>query len=187
MGSNNVQAALQMADNAARQVTSSYREWTAFLATAGRFYKYPFPEQLMIYTQRPEATACAEWDFWNQRMRRYIRRGSRGIALIDNSRGKPTLRYVFDVADTDLKDEKGRNPKDDDRLDGRIALPDLTGQRHTIRAGGVQLNVQKEQVNSPVVCEAVTGGGVLHDLTGAVLRPDQGRKIGAGGGFIITN
>ena len=110
MGSNNVQAALQMADNAARQVTSSYREWTAFLATAGRFYKYPFPEQLMIYTQRPEATACAEWDFWNQRMRRYIRRGSRGIALIDNSRGKPTLRYVFDVADTDQKDEKGLNP-----------------------------------------------------------------------------
>lgn len=64
----------------------------------------------MIYTQRPEATACAEWDFWNQRMRRYIRRGSRGIALIDNSQGKPTLRYVFDVADTDQKDEKGRNP-----------------------------------------------------------------------------
>ena len=110
MGSNNVQAALQMADSAARQVTSSYREWTAFLATAGRFYKYPFPEQLMIYTQRPEATACAEWDFWNQRMHRYIRRGSRGIALIDNSRGKPTLRYVFDVADTDQKDEKGLNP-----------------------------------------------------------------------------
>ena len=60
MGNNNVQAALQMADNAARQVTSSYQEWTAFLSTAGRLYKYPFPEQLMIYTQRPEATACAE-------------------------------------------------------------------------------------------------------------------------------
>ena len=64
----------------------------------------------MIYTQRPEATACAEWDFWNQRMRRHIRRGSRGIALLDNSRGKPTLRYVFDVADTDRKDEKALNP-----------------------------------------------------------------------------
>ncbi len=110
MGSNNVQAALQMADSAARQITSSYQEWTAFLATAGRLYKYPFPEQLMIYTQRPEATACAEWDFWNQRMRRHIRRGSRGIALLDNSRGKPALRYVFDVADTDRKDEKALNP-----------------------------------------------------------------------------
>ena len=64
----------------------------------------------MIYTQRPEATACAEWDFWNQRMRRHIRRGSRGIALLDNSRGKPALRYVFDVADTDRKDEKALNP-----------------------------------------------------------------------------
>ena len=64
----------------------------------------------MIYTQRPEATACAEWDFWNQRMRRHIRRGSRGIALLDNSRGKPVLRYVFDVADTDRKDEKALNP-----------------------------------------------------------------------------
>ena len=110
MGNNNIQSALQMADNAARQVTSSYQEWTAFLATAGRLYKYPFPEQLMIYTQRPEATACAEWDFWNQRMRRHIRRGSRGIALLDNSRGKPVLRYVFDVADTDRKDEKALNP-----------------------------------------------------------------------------
>ena len=64
----------------------------------------------MIYTQRPEATACAEWDFWNQRMRRYIRRGSKGIALIDNSRGRPVLRYVFDVADTGRKDKKGLNP-----------------------------------------------------------------------------
>ena len=109
MGNNNIQSALQMADNAARQVTSSYQEWTAFLSTAGRLYKYPFPEQLMIYTQRPEATACAEWDFWNQRMRRHIRRGSRGIALLDNSRGKPTLRYVFDVADTERR-ENGRDP-----------------------------------------------------------------------------
>ena len=56
----------------------------------------------MIYAQRPEATACAEWDFWNQRMRRYIRRGSKGIALIDASQGRPVLRYVFDVSDTCL-------------------------------------------------------------------------------------
>ena len=54
----------------------------------------------MIYAQRPDATACAEWDFWNQRMRRYIRRGSKGIALIDTSRRRPVLRYVFDVSDT---------------------------------------------------------------------------------------
>ena len=77
--------------------------------------------------------------------------------------------------------------KDNDRLGGRIALPDLAGQRHTVRAGGVQLNVQKEQVNSPVVCEAVPGRSVLHNLAGAVLRPDQGCEVGAGWGFIITN
>ena len=110
MANNNLQAALQMADNAARQVTGSYRTWTDFLATSGRLYKYPFQEQLLIYAQRPEATACAEWDFWNQRMRRYIRRGTKGIALIDSSQGRPVLRYVFDVADTVRRDETGLNP-----------------------------------------------------------------------------
>ena len=63
----------------------------------------------MIYAQRPDATACAEWDFWNQRMRQYIRRGSKGIALIDTSRGRPVLRYVFDVSDTGCMDD-GLNP-----------------------------------------------------------------------------
>ena len=75
----------QMAARTAEQITGSYQEWTAFLATAARLYKYPYHEQLMIYAQRPEATACAEYDFWNKRMRRYVRRGSRGIALVDSS------------------------------------------------------------------------------------------------------
>ena len=74
-----------MAARTAEQITGSYQEWTAFLATAARLYKYPYHEQLMIYAQRPEATACAEYDFWNKRMRRYVRRGSRGIALVDSS------------------------------------------------------------------------------------------------------
>ena len=90
----------QMADDAARQVAGSYRSWTGFLETAARLYKYPFNEQLMIYTQRPDAVACAEYDFWNDRMRRYVRRGSKGIALIDTSGDNPRLRYVFDVSDT---------------------------------------------------------------------------------------
>ncbi|MBQ7249302.1 MAG: DNA-binding protein, partial [Deltaproteobacteria bacterium] len=72
----------------------------AFLTTAARLYKYPFLEQVMIFAQRPEATACADYDVWNRRMRRYIRRGSSGIALIDLSGGNPTLRYVFDISDT---------------------------------------------------------------------------------------
>ena len=63
-------------------------------------YKYPFADQLMIYAQRPDATACAEFDIWNNRMNRYVRRGAKGIALLDESSGFPRLHYVFDVSDT---------------------------------------------------------------------------------------
>ena len=97
---NQVQAFAQMAEQAARQLTGSRERWTAFLTTAARLYKYPYDEQLLIFAQRPEATACAEYGFWNEKMRRYVRRGSKGIALIDASGGKPRLRYVFDVSDT---------------------------------------------------------------------------------------
>ena len=90
----------QMADTAERQLTSSYKSWTRFLRTAARLYKYPYNEQVMIHAQRPDATACAEYDFWNKKMGRFVRRGSTGIALIDTSGQKPQLRYVFDVADT---------------------------------------------------------------------------------------
>ena len=94
------QAYRQMADTAERQFTSSYKSWTQFLRTAARLYKYPYNEQVMIHAQRPDATACAEYDFWNKKMGRFVRRGSTGIALIDTSGQKPQLRYVFDVADT---------------------------------------------------------------------------------------
>ncbi len=90
----------QMADTAERQLTSSYKSWTQFLRTAARLYKYPYNEQVMIHAQRPDATACAEYDFWNKKMGRFVRRGSTGIALINTSGQKPQLRYVFDVADT---------------------------------------------------------------------------------------
>ena len=99
----------RMAEQTAREVTSTYYQWISFLTTAARLYKYPYHEQLMIYAQRPEATACAEYDFWNRRMGRYVRRGSKGIALVDTSSGKPSLRYVFDVADTGGK-EHARRP-----------------------------------------------------------------------------
>ena len=75
----------EFAERTVRQITGSYRSWTAFLATAARLYKYPYNEQLMIYAQRPNATACAEYDFWKDRMGRYVQRGSTGIALIDTS------------------------------------------------------------------------------------------------------
>ena len=95
-----LQTYMQMADEAQRQITGSYRGWTGFLTTAARLYKYPYAEQVMIHAQRPDATACAEYDFWNEKMGRYVRRGSKGIALIDSSGERPRLRYVFDVSDT---------------------------------------------------------------------------------------
>ena len=95
-----LQTYMQMADEAQRQLTGSYRGWTGFLTTAARLYKYPYAEQVMIHAQRPDATACAEYDFWNEKMGRYVRRGSKGIALIDSSGERPRLRYVFDVSDT---------------------------------------------------------------------------------------
>ena len=99
----------QMADHAARQLTGSWQEWAAFLTTAARLYKYPFHEQLMIYAQRPDATACAEYDLWNEKMGRYVRRGSKGIALVDDSGDRPRLRYVFDISDTGTR-EHSRTP-----------------------------------------------------------------------------
>ena len=90
----------QLAEDTARRLTGSWERWAGFLATAGRLYKYPYPDQLMIYVQRPDATACASYDVWNDRMNRYVRRGSKGIALLDDAGDRLRLRYVFDLADT---------------------------------------------------------------------------------------
>ena len=98
----------QMADRTARQVTGSFGEWTAFLETMGRLYKYPFHEQLMIFAQKPNATACADYDLWNKQMGRYVRRGSKGIALLDTTGDNPRLRYVFDVSDTGGRENSRR-------------------------------------------------------------------------------
>ena len=90
----------QLAEDTARRLTGNWERWAGFLATVGRLYKYPYPDQLMIYAQRPNATACASYDVWNDRMNRYVRRGSKGIALLDDAGDRLRLRYVFDLADT---------------------------------------------------------------------------------------
>ena len=90
----------QLAKDTARHVTGDWQRWTGFLSTAARLYKYSYPDQLMIYAQRPDATACASYDVWNDRMNRYVRRGSKGIALLDDAGDRLRLRYVFDLADT---------------------------------------------------------------------------------------
>jgi len=99
---------LALAQRTANGLTRYWESWTAYLTTASRLYKYPFADQLMIYAQRPDATACASFDIWNNRMNRYVRRGSKGIALLDQSSSVPRLHYVFDVSDTGVR----RNSRD---------------------------------------------------------------------------
>ena len=99
---------LALAQRTANGLTRYWESWTDYLTTASRLYKYPFADQLMIYAQRPDATACADYDVWNNRMNRYVRRGSKGIALLDESSGFPRLHYVFDVSDTGVR----RNSRD---------------------------------------------------------------------------
>ena len=105
---NKTQEYLNLAQQTAKELTRYWENWTDYLTTASRLYKYPFADQLMIYAQRPDATACAEFDIWRNRMNRYVRRGSKGIALLDESSGFPRLHYVFDVSDTGVR----RNSRD---------------------------------------------------------------------------
>ena len=105
---NKTEEYLALAQRTANGLTRYWESWTDYLTTASRLYKYPFADQLMIYAQRPDATACAEFDIWRNRMNRYVRRGSKGIALLDESSGFPRLHYVFDVSDTGVR----RNSRD---------------------------------------------------------------------------
>ena len=92
-----------MADQTAASLVLSHENWTSFLQAMARLYKYPYHEQLMIYAQRPDATACASYEIWNNQMRRYVQRGRRGIALIDTTGDNPEIKYVFDVSDTGVR------------------------------------------------------------------------------------
>ena len=101
---------LALAQRTANGLTRYWESWTDYLTTASRLYKYSFADQLMIYAQRPDATACASFDIWNNRMGRYVRRGSKGIALLDQSGSVPRLHYVFDVSDTGVR-HNSRDPE----------------------------------------------------------------------------
>ena len=93
----------RLAIDTSRSVTASPENWKSFLDSAAWLYKYPFREQILIHAQKPEATACAEIGLWNERLHRWVNRGAKGIALIDTSEDKPHLRYVFDVSDTNSR------------------------------------------------------------------------------------
>ena len=105
---NKTQEYLNLAQQTAKELTRYWENWTDYLTTASRLYKYSYADQLMIYAQRPDATACASFDLWNNRMNRYVRHGSKGIALLDQSSSVPRLHYVFDVSDTGVR----RNSRD---------------------------------------------------------------------------
>ena len=160
-----VQLYAQMADRTAEQITGSYQKWTAFLTTAARLYKYPYNEQLMIFAQRPEATACAEYDLWNKQMRRYVRRGSKGIALVDTSSDQPKLRYVFDVSDTSGGENSRRPYLWEYRQEHREVVSAALEQRFDV-SGENGLADQMERVAAQLVDEYWHDN--RHDIVGIV-------------------
>ena len=98
-----------LAEYHATRISSSPRDWMNYLDTAARLYRYPFMDQLLIHAQRPKATACASLELWNEKMLRWVNRGAKGIALLDETMQKTRLRYVFDIQDTH-KVKGGRTP-----------------------------------------------------------------------------
>ena len=106
-----------LAEYHATRISSSPRDWMNYLDTAARLYRYPFMDQLLIHAQRPKATACASLELWNEKMLRWVNRGAKGIALLDETMQKTRLRYVFDIQDTH-KVKGGRTPYLDEYLDG---------------------------------------------------------------------
>lgn len=147
-----VQLYSQMADLTATQITGSFQTWTAFLTTAARLYKYPYHEQLMIFAQKPEATACASYDLWNDTMGRYVRRGTKGIALVDTSGDKPRLRYVFDVADTGGRENSRRPYLWEYKPEHEDVVSDALGRRYEVFGNG-DLAAQLEAVAAMLVNE----------------------------------
>ena len=145
---------LALAQRTANGLTRYWESWTDYLTTASRLYKYPFADQLMIYAQRPDATACAEFDIWRNRMNRYVRRGSKGIALLDESSGFPRLHYVFDVSDTGVR----RNSRDPEvwQLGPDLVQPvsEMLNKTYGISPGGAY---------QPAACRCCreAGGGLL--------------------------
>ena len=169
----------QMADQTARRITGSFADWLAFLDTAARLYKYPFHEQLMIYAQKPDATACADYDLWNKQMRRYVRRGTQGIALIDNSGDAPKLKYVFDVSDTAGKENSRRPYLWQYREEHRAAVTTALEQRYGIPYEN-DLGEQLERIAEKLVTEYWNDNGedVLDILADSFLEEYDDYNVG---------
>ena len=172
---------LALAQRTANGLTRYWESWTDYLTTASRLYKYPFADQLMIYAQRPDATACAEFDIWRNRMNRYVRRGSKGIALLDESSGFPRLHYVFDVSDTGVR----RNSRDPEvwQLGPDLVQP---GESAGFVQQGDALGTPAHITVHPVVPDVKVGAGggiralgVDHKLVGkgVLVQPGCGGQV----------
>ena len=160
---------LALAQRTANGLTRYWESWTDYLTTASRLYKYSFPDQLMIYAQRPDATACADYDVWNNRMNRYVRRGSKGIALLDESSGFPRLHYVFDVSDTGVR----RNSRDPEvwQLGPDLVQPVSEMLAATYGIGGERVSQQLADVAGKLVADYWdnNGGDIRAIVDGSLL------------------
>ena len=160
---------LALAQRTANGLTRYWESWTDYLTTASRLYKYPFADQLMIYAQRPDATACAEFDIWSNRMNRYVRRGSKGIALLDESSGFPRLHYVFDVSDTGVR----RNSRDPEvwQLNPDLVQPVSEMLNKTYGISGERVSQQLADVAGKLVADYWdnNGGDIRAIVDGSLL------------------
>ena len=160
---------LVLAQRTANGLTRYWESWTDYLTTASRLYKYPFADQLMIYAQRPDATACADYDVWNSRMNRYVRRGSKGIALLDESSGFPRLHYVFDVSDTGVR----RNSRDPEvwQFNDDLKQPVSEMLSKTYGIGGERVSQQLADVAGKLVADYWdnNGGDIRAIVDGSLL------------------
>ena len=160
---------LALAQRTANGLTRYWESWTDYLTTASRLYKYPFADQLMIYAQRPDATACADYDVWNSRMNRYVRRGAKGIALLDESSGFPRLHYVFDVSDTGVR----RNSRDPEvwQLGPDLVQPVSEMLSKTYGISGERISQQLADVAGKLVADYWdnNGGDIRAIVDGSLL------------------
>ena len=160
---------LALAQRTANGLTRYWESWTDYLTTASRLYKYPFADQLMIYAQRPDATACADFDIWNNRMNRYVRRGAKGIALLDESSGFPRLHYVFDVSDTGVR----RNSRDPEvwQLNDDLKQPVSEMLSKTYGIGGERVSQQLADIAGKLVADYWdnNGGDIRAIVDGSLL------------------
>ena len=160
---------LALAQRTANGLTRYWESWTDYLTTASRLYKYPFADQLMIYAQRPDATACADFDIWNNRMNRYVRRGAKGIALLDESSGFPRLHYVFDVSDTGVR----RNSRDPEmwQLNPDLVQPVSEMLNKTYGISGERVSQQLADIAGKLVADYWdnNGGDIRTIVDGSLL------------------